>query len=488
MTTPKQTPTAGNNVVREKLARLAGLARKWLPSSYPRSVRRRWFAGIVPLCAAIAPTGAAPAAEARPNIVVIVSDDHRADHLGLFGHPDLKTPHLDRLAKEGVAFRHAYVQAADNSNVCLPARTQLHSGRSLYSWAARQPAESDPPGFGLGRAFREAGYATLRTGKGVNVPSPLNAEFERNVEDSSLPLETHLTNALPFIREHGGRRPFLLVFEPRVPHSPYPTNDTFRALYAPGTLRLPPEFRERHAFLPLNPEPVRGERPDATRINDRARRAAGLPEAAARWTETEARATLARYYASISLLDDAVGTLRLALREAGVEQRTYVVFLGDNGFSIGHHGLFGKADVYENGGLHVPLLLAGPGITPRESRAFVYLTDVFPTVCELAGIGIPARVEGRSLVPALRGEALPGRDVAVTLYRDAQHAVRDLRWKLICFPGHQRIQLFDLGSDPRELNDLASDPAQAPRIAAMTQRLEAEKAALRYRWPLAETR
>lgn len=436
----------------------------------------------MPLVVAIASGGVVRSSGSTPpNVIVIVSDDHRADHLGQFGHPDLMTPHLDRLVRDGVAFRHAYVQAADNSNVCLPARTQLHSGRSLFSWEARRPAESDPAGYGLGRAFRQAGYATLRTGKGVNVPSPLNAEFERNVEDSTLPLETHLANALPFIHEHAGRRPFLLVFEPRVPHSPYPTAEAFRALYAPGALHLPPEFREQHPFLPMNPEPARGSRPDPS---GERRRAAGLPEDERRWTEAEARATLARYYASISFLDEAVGRLRQAVSEAGAAETTYVVFLGDNGFSIAHHGLFGKADVYENGGLHVPLLVAGPGIAPRESKAFVYVTDVFPTLCDLAGIGVPARVEGRSLTAVLRGEPLAGRDVAVTLYRDAQHAIRDTRWKMIRFPGHQRIQLFDLKADPREQTDLASDPAHGPRIAELTARLEREKTALGYRWPL----
>ncbi len=417
---------------------------------------------------------------ASPNIVVILSDDHRADALGHFGHPDLKTPHLDGLARRSVVFRHAYVSGADRSSVCTPARTQLHSGRGLFHWSQQRPAETEPAGYALGRAFRAAGYATLRTGKGVNVPSPLNAEFERNVEGSSIPLETHLANALPFIREHAGRRPFLLVVEPRVPHSPYPSTDRFRALYAPAKIALPPEFRVRHPFL-------RAEAEDAAESAKKKGRPAKQPAAGdGGWTEARVRETLAQYYASISFLDDGVGRILAALAETKADANTIVVFLGDNGYSIGHHGRFAKSDVYENGGLHIPLLIAGPGIAPRESRAFVHTIDVFPTLCALAGLPVPARVDGLSLAAILRGEREQVRDVAFTHFRDEQFALRDQRWKLIRYPMHRRVEFFDLQADPRELRDLSGDPAHAARIADFTARIEREKAAVAYVWPMPE--
>ncbi|MBL9199322.1 MAG: sulfatase-like hydrolase/transferase [Opitutaceae bacterium] len=410
-----------------------------------------------------------------PNVVVIVSDDHRADALGHLGHPDLKTPHLDALARRSVVFRHAYVSGADRSSVCTPARTQLHSGRGLFRWSQQRPAETDPAGYALGRAFRAAGYATLRTGKGVNVPSPLNAEFERNIEGSSIPLETHLANALPFIREHAGRRPFLLVVEPRVPHSPYPSADRFRALYAPDKIALPAEFRSQHPFL-------RAEADEAAEAQKKKGRAP--KESAGPWTEARARDALAQYYASISFLDDGVGQIVAALAETKVDANTIVAFLGDNGYSLGHHGRFAKSDVYENGGLHIPLLITGPGIAPRESRAFVHMIDVFPTLCRLAGFAPPARVDGLSLAPILRGEREHVRDVAFTHFRDEQFALRDQRWKLIRYPSHGRVEFFDLQSDPRELRDLSADPAHAARIADFTARIEREKAAVGYVWPI----
>lgn len=413
---------------------------------------------------------------ASPNVVVILSDDHRADALGYFGHPDLKTPHLDALARRSVVFRHAYVSGADRSAVCTPARTQLHSGRGLFNWSQQRPAETDPAGYALGRAFRAAGYATLRTGKGVNVPSPLNAEFERNVERSQTPLEEHIANALPFIREHAGRRSFLLVVEPRVPHSPYPSTDRFRALYAPDKITLPAEFRTRHPFL----------RAEADEAAEAAMKKGREPKKTADvgWTETRARDALAQYYASISFLDDGVGQIVATLAETKADANTIVVFLGDNGYSLGHHGRFAKSDVYENGGLHIPLLIAGPGIAPRESRAFVHMIDVFPTLCQLAGFAPPARLDGLSLAPILRGEREQVRDVAFTHFRDEQFALRDQRWKLIRYPSHGRVEFFDLQADPRELRNLSADPAHAARIAEFTARIEREKAAIGYVWPI----
>lgn len=415
------------------------------------------------------------AADSRPNIVFIVSDDHRADCLGYFGHPDLKTPHLDRLAQRSVVFRHAYVSASDRQAVCTPARTQLHSGRNLYRWAQHQPAEQDSAGYSLAHAFRAAGYATLRSGKGVNVPSPLNAEFERNVEVSSMPLTEHLGNALPFIREHAGKRPFLLVVEPRVPHSPFPSTDQFRALYPPAKIQLPPEYLSKHPFLPAESE----EQAAGTKKKEKAR-----VFAVAGATEAQVRETLAQYYASISFLDDGVGQIVAALQETKADANTIVVFLGDNGFSIGHHGRYAKSDLYENGGLHIPLLIAGPGIAHRDSTAFVHMIDLFPTVCRLAGVDVPARVEGKSLVPILRGEQAQVRDIAFTVFRNEQFAIRDQRWKLIRYPTFDRVELFDLQNDLREQHNLAADPAHAARIADFTARIEREKAVVGYVWPI----
>jgi arylsulfatase A-like enzyme len=117
--------------------------------------------------------------------------------------------------------------------------------------------------------------------------------------------------------------------------------------------------------------------------------------------------------------------------------------------------------------MHVPLVIAGPGIKRARSEEFVYLYDLFPTICELAGVPTPAAAEGKSLAPVLAGKPIQGRDYLFTAYKNVQRAVRDRRWKLIRYPQINKTQLFDLQNDPHELKDLADETAQKGRVEQM---------------------
>jgi len=119
----------------------------------------------------------------------------------------------------------------------------------------------------------------------------------------------------------------------------------------------------------------------------------------------------------------------------------------------------------------VPLIIAGPGIPHGSSDALVYLFDLYPTVCDLLGVEVPATVEGQSLAPILRGEAESVRDTVFTAYLDVQRAVRTERWKLIRYPRVDETQLFDLEQDPNELHDLAEEPEQAGRVRELGELL-----------------
>ena len=126
--------------------------------------------------------------------------------------------------------------------------------------------------------------------------------------------------------------------------------------------------------------------------------------------------------------------------------------------------------------MHVPLVIAGPGITKGKSEALVYLMDLFPTFAEFAGARIPEGVEGKSIVPILTGKETKVRDVLYTAYRNCQRAIRDDRWKLIRYPLVDRTQLFDLSSDPHELLNLADKPEHAAKVAELTALLTKEMA------------
>jgi arylsulfatase A-like enzyme len=199
-------------------------------------------------------------------------------------------------------------------------------------------------------------------------------------------------------------------------------------------------------------------------------------EQLAPWPRTpeNTRQQIADYYACITGLDYHIGRVFAQLKAMGEWDNTLIIFTGDNGLSLGEHGLFGKQNVYEFGGMHVPCVIAGPGIPKGRSDALVYLMDLFPTFCDLVGAPVPDGVEGRTLVPIIQGKTAKVRDVLYTAYRDCQRALRDDRWKLIRYPLVDRTQLFDLSVDPHELKNLAEEPAQAGRIAAMTAALQAE--------------
>ena len=142
-----------------------------------------------------------------------------------------------------------------------------------------------------------------------------------------------------------------------------------------------------------------------------------------------------------------------ALSERGLEQNTIVIYSSDQGLAVGgRHGLMGKQNLYEH--IKPPLIVAGPGIRHGRSDALVYLFDLFPTICDFAGVPTPQEVEGKSLLPVIRGETPRVRDRLFGAYRDCQRMIRDERWKLIKYnaAGEKHTQLFDLrarrGRDP----------------------------------------
>ncbi len=186
----------------------------------------------------------------------------------------------------------------------------------------------------------------------------------------------------------------------------------------------------------------------------------------------------------ISHLDAQIGRVIAALEERGLMENTIIVFAGDNGLAVGRHGLFGKQNLYEHS-VRVPLVFAGPGVPAGvRSDALVYLLDIYPTLCELAGVEAPDTVDGASLVPAMRGGA--GRDVLYLAYTGKHRGVRERRYKLIEYVvdgRHTVTQLFDLREDPFELHDLAADPAHAETLS----RLRTELLRLRAEWDDTDT-
>jgi arylsulfatase A-like enzyme len=421
---------------------------------------RRLFPRVLLILCLAAKWLAAPflpaATPPRPNILHIHADDHRADGLGALGNPVLRTPQLDEIVRRGMVFTHCYTQGSMIGAVCLPSRTMLLTGRSLFRIPSGKAATAGEAPIPLPRVLKAVGYETFHAGKSGNEYRAGIEAFDHNLvfDDRTIELRStssqrHANAAIEFLRQRDAKSPFYIYLAPPVPHDPRVAPEEFMRMYDADKIPLPA------AFLPLHP----------WNNGDMAVR----DERLAPWPRTpeDTKRQIAEYYACISCLDHHVGRIFATLKDLGQLDSTIVVFTGDNGLSLGEHGLFGKQNLYEFGGMHVPLVVAGPGVQQGRSDALVYLMDLFPTFCDLAGAAVPESVEGRSLAPLLGGKSDKVREVLYTAYQNSQRAVRDQRWKLIRYPLVDKTQLFDLQADPHELNNLAYQGSQAAKVAEM---------------------
>ena len=405
---------------------------------------------------------AALALQDRPNVLVIVSDDQRADTLG---NPLVRTPHLDALAREGTSFSRAYCMGAQQGAVCVPSRAMFLSGRSLFRVSDNLGKDEAL----WPKAMEESGYATFAAGKWHNgqksfgraFPSSgpiffggMGDQFKVKVTDGrgtrlaeGYSTDVFFDAAEGFLRDYRDAKPFFLYVSLTAPHDP---RTPPAALYDPAVLPLPANFLPEHPF-------------DNGELEVRDEKLLSRPRKA-----EDVRRELAAYYSMITHLDGRVGRLLKVLDDAKRRENTLVVFFSDHGLALGSHGLLGKQNLYEHS-MRAPLVMAGPGVPKgRTSDALGYLFDVFPTVAALAKVPLPEGVEGRDL---LKG----GRESIFTAYRDVQRALRTDRWKLIRYPKIGKTQLFDLQADPHETTDLAA--AQPERVRELEARLDAERKA-----------
>lgn len=296
----------------------------------------------------------------------------------------------------------------------------------------------------LAQTIKAAGFASIRSGKFGNNPNKLDLAFDVHVEGGTA--QRDADNIIAFIRDHAGKRPLYLYMAPHEPHDPQFATKEFYDMYRPEDIPLPVNF------LPYQPF-------DNGEMTVRDELTLPFPR-----TRASVTGKLARYYASTSYLDRHVGRVVQALKDAGQYDNTIFIIAGDNGLSLGEHGLLGKQNLYEFGGMHVPLVFTGPGIPKGETRAFAYLYDIYPTICDLAGVAIPLGLDAKSLLPVIQGKQASVRDYAFTAYRDVQRSVRDDRWKLIRYPQIDKTQLFDLAADPHEMHDLSAMPENAAKV------------------------
>ncbi|NOX89075.1 MAG: sulfatase-like hydrolase/transferase, partial [Calditrichaeota bacterium] len=247
--------------------------------------------------------------------------------------------------------------------------------------------------------------------------------------------------AVEFVKNYDRENPFFLYVAFTAPHDPRQAPAEFRKIYDPAKIDLPPNFMPRHPF-------------DNGETDVRDERLAAMPR-----SPEEIKQHIADYYAIISHLDSQIGKILDVLEKTGKAENTVIVFAGDNGLAIGQHGLMGKQNLYEHS-VRVPLIVSGFGIAEnRRSNALCYVSDIFPTLCELTGFKTPAGVDGKSFLPVLKGKSDRLRSEVFLAYRHFMRGViTEDNLKLIKYNvrGEKHTQLFDLNNDPWETANLAN--------------------------------
>ena len=424
------------------------------------------------------PAGAVPPAgadERPPNLVVILSDDHRFDFAGHAGHPFVETPSLDRLAAEGTRFENAFV----TSSLCSPSRASFLTGVEPHRhgvWNNVTPwSDANRTWF---EYLKQRGYDTAFIGKWH---MPGNLPDLRGVDEfvtftvfggqgryESCPLVVNgreEPSRKRYIAEELTDRAIAFVEQPRdAPFVLYLAHKNVHAEFTPD-----PRERGRYEDRPVPVPPGGHARVSLTEAQYVHFELRSLPDVVRRYAE------------AVTSMDREIGRLLDTLDRLGIADETVVVYTSDNGYLWGEHGKVDKRWAFEES-IRVPFLVRGPGATAGATSARLVLNlDLAPTLLELAGVAKPASLQGRSLVPLLADPAAPFRDGFFYRYFfeapypvPTHSALRTESHKLVAYPGRPPV-LYDLAVDPREQRDIA---ATSPHAAALVRRLEQAHAAL----------
>jgi len=464
--------------------------------------RRKFLKGLGGWAAAGAASplllGRALAKDERPNIVWIMSDDHARHALSIYGSRLIRTPNLDRIGAEGVRFENAFC----TNSLCAPARATLLTGKySHRNGQLDNTVKFDGSQLTFPKLLQKAGYRTAVVGKWHLVSDPTGFDYWNILPGQGLyhnPVliemgerkkrEGYATDiitdeAIRFIKESAGR-PFCLLCHHKAPHRRWEPDQKHQALFADRDFPEPPTFNDDYRNRASAAEHAQmrvADMPDWVKEHP-----AGMTdEQRKQWNYQRFMRDYLRCVASV---DDNVGRLLRFLEEAGLAKNTVVAYTSDNGFFLGDHGWYDKRFMYEES-LRIPLVVRYPRLAKagRVERRLVTNVDFAPTLLELAGVPVPAEMQGQSLAPLLKGERNPKWRTSVYYHyyeyplshRVRPHyGVRTDRHKLIHYPTVNEWELFDLEKDPRELRSVHSDPA----YAGLVEKLKAELARLRQQY------
>jgi arylsulfatase A-like enzyme len=454
-------------------------------------------------------------AEGRPNIVFILADDHNRQTISAYSDLFAKiapTPHIDRLAAEGIRFDSMAV----NNSICGPSRAALLTGTYNHLNGVRSNRDKfDGSQQTFPKLMQRAGYETAIFGKWHLGSEPTGFDhyavipgqgkfFDCQFHETGKSWYTgavakgYLTDvitdkAIAWLERRPKDKPFLLMVHHKAPHVPHEPATRHERFLEDVTLPEPANLLDTYEERAIG-EVEESARFSRIAINvevqyqDLAKQFSGDREAATRKVN---QAFVKGYLQLVKSLDENVGRLLQHIDEAGLRENTLVIYASDNGFFSGEHGLYNKMWMYEES-LFVPFIARYPGIIAPGSRTrcLASLLDVAPTFVELAGATVPPDLQGISLLPLLRGKDTPLRESLYYHYH-ADWGVPEIvglrtpTHKLIHYPGLEKVrwELFDLEKDPGEMNNLAGKAKFRPLLDTLKKQLA--ESAVKFKDPIA---
>ncbi len=423
----------------------------------------------------------------QPNIIFLLTDDQRFNTIGCFNNKAIQTPNIDKLMKNGTYFENACIQGGTSGAVCMPSRAMIHTGINLFH--LQGSGEEIPSEHTLmGELLLKHGYETFGTGKWHNGISSYARSFSNGdniffggMDDHwNVPVHTfdkvgeynsksfktldylHSNNKRAFISDHThtsvhssdlfansaceylkdktSKNPYFMYVSYMAPHDPRTMPQIYLDMYKIDNIEIPPNYLPEHPFN-FGQRNIRDETLEKYPREKQA-----------------IKKHIAEYYAMITHLDDTIGQIVEAVKKRGEYDNTIFILAGDNGLALGQHGLMGKQNLYEHS-VRVPLLFSGNNIPKGKiSQANVYLNDIFPTICDLVDIPIPASVEGKSLNDAIYHDDF----VRETMYYAYKHIIRSIKaknFKLIEYRYNKlkETQLYNLEDDSMEIKNIAKE-------------------------------
>ncbi len=421
---------------------------------------------------------------AHPNFLVIFTDDQTYRAIG-YNNKLVKTPNLDALATRGIIFDKAFtaspICAASRASILTGIFPQKNGTVALNTQSFTRNIVVEQRYKTLAHFLSAAGYATYFSGKS-HLGEPKDYGFEFGSESRDVTDSLSFRQAAEFISDTAfGKKPFLFWFAAKQPHLPLNPAHRWIDLYEGVDFPLEPNYRESPPAGSLFNQGLPGERLylNSNYYKDNYKRLpAGPPRSPGVLKEF-----IKAYYATISHLDAQVGELIGQLRATGKLENTIVIFLSDNGYFLGNHGLGNKITMYEES-VRVPFFVYGDQLKNKGTRfeGIVSSLDVLPTILDLAGITPPDYLHGKSLKEVLLADSPGVHDHVVSecigvggQLGEGHRMVRTSTWKYILSDSNEEA-LYNLEEDPYELNNLIEIEKHQPRIADLKQQLNDWKA------------